>query len=25
MPYFNFRKQLLADRTQIEICRNCTE
>ncbi|WP_092728030.1 radical SAM/SPASM domain-containing protein [Algoriphagus alkaliphilus] len=25
LPYFNFRKQLLADRTQIEICRNCTE
>lgn len=25
LSYFNFRKQLLADRTQIEICRNCTE
>lgn len=25
LPYFQFRKQLLADRTQIEICRNCTE
>jgi radical SAM protein with 4Fe4S-binding SPASM domain len=25
LPYFNFRKQLLDDRTQIEICRNCTE
>jgi radical SAM protein with 4Fe4S-binding SPASM domain len=25
IPYFNFRKQLLADRTQIEICKNCTE
>ena len=25
ISYFNFRKQLLADRTQIEICRNCTE
>ncbi|WP_111316517.1 radical SAM/SPASM domain-containing protein [Algoriphagus chordae] len=24
-PYQNFRKQLLNDRTQIEICRNCTE
>ena len=24
-PYFDFRKQLLADRTQIEICKNCTE
>jgi radical SAM protein with 4Fe4S-binding SPASM domain len=23
--YLTFRKQLLADRTQIEICRNCTE
>lgn len=23
--YFNFRKQLLNDRTEIEICRNCTE
>ncbi|MDR7128380.1 radical SAM protein with 4Fe4S-binding SPASM domain [Algoriphagus sp. 4150] len=25
LPYQNFRKQLLRDRTQIEICRNCTE
>lgn len=25
IPYFNFRKQLLADRGKIEICRNCTE
>lgn len=25
LPYFNFRKQLLSDRSQIEICRNCTE
>ena len=25
VPYFDFRKQLLADRTQIEICKNCTE
>lgn len=25
LPYFNFRKQLLSDRTEIEICRNCTE
>lgn len=25
MPYFDFRKQLLADRTKIGICRNCTE
>ena len=25
LSYFNFRKQLLTDRTQIEICRNCTE
>jgi radical SAM protein with 4Fe4S-binding SPASM domain len=25
LPYFNFRKQLLADRREIEICRNCTE
>ncbi|WP_339706695.1 radical SAM/SPASM domain-containing protein [Algoriphagus aquimarinus] len=25
LPYQNFRKQLLSDRTQIEICRNCTE
>lgn len=25
IAYFNFRKQLLSDRTQIEICRNCTE
>ncbi|MHA7130730.1 radical SAM/SPASM domain-containing protein [Algoriphagus namhaensis] len=24
-PYFDFRHQLLADRSQIEICRNCTE
>ncbi len=23
--YFNFRNQLLSDRTEIEICRNCTE
>jgi radical SAM protein with 4Fe4S-binding SPASM domain len=23
--YFNFRKQLLADRREIEMCRNCTE
>ncbi|GAA0877276.1 hypothetical protein GCM10009119_02440 [Algoriphagus jejuensis] len=25
LAYLNFRKQLLTDRTQIEICRNCTE
>jgi radical SAM protein with 4Fe4S-binding SPASM domain len=25
LPYLNFRKQLLADRSQIEMCRNCTE
>lgn len=25
MSYSNFRKQLLRDRSQIEICRNCTE
>lgn len=25
MSYFNFRKQLLSDRSKIEICRNCTE
>jgi radical SAM protein with 4Fe4S-binding SPASM domain len=25
LAYFNFRKQLLTDRTQIEICGNCTE
>jgi radical SAM protein with 4Fe4S-binding SPASM domain len=25
VPYFNFRKQLLSDRTRLEICRNCTE
>ncbi len=25
LPYQNFRKQLLSDRSQIEICRNCTE
>lgn len=25
VPYFNFRKQLLSDRIQLEICRNCTE
>lgn len=25
LPYFKFRSQLLSDRTQIEICRNCTE
>jgi radical SAM protein with 4Fe4S-binding SPASM domain len=25
VPYFDFRKQLLADRSQIEICKNCTE
>lgn len=25
LPYFNFRKQLLTDRSEIEICRNCTE
>lgn len=24
-PYFQFRKQLLADRNQVEICKNCTE
>lgn len=25
LPYQNFRRQLLNDRSQIEICRNCTE
>ncbi|WP_086541155.1 radical SAM/SPASM domain-containing protein [Algoriphagus antarcticus] len=25
LPYQNFRKQLLSDRTQIEICKNCSE
>lgn len=25
IPYLAFRKQLVADRSQIEICRNCTE
>ncbi|MFC5626612.1 radical SAM/SPASM domain-containing protein [Algoriphagus winogradskyi] len=25
LPYQNFRKQLLNDRSQIEICKNCTE
>lgn len=25
LHYFNFRKQLLTDRKEIEICRNCTE
>ncbi|OOG70761.1 SPASM domain-containing protein [Algoriphagus sp. A40] len=25
LAYIKFRKQLLSDRTQIEICRNCTE
>lgn len=25
LSYFNFRKQLLTDRRQIEICKNCTE
>jgi radical SAM protein with 4Fe4S-binding SPASM domain len=25
LAYFQFRRQLLSDRTQIEICRNCTE
>lgn len=25
MPYFEFRTQLLSDRSEIEICRNCTE
>lgn len=24
-PYFSFRAQLLSDRSQLEICRNCTE
>ncbi len=24
-PYFSFRRQLLEDRSQIEICKNCTE
>ena len=25
VPYLNFRKQLLSDRTQLKICGNCTE
>ncbi|MEB2776539.1 radical SAM/SPASM domain-containing protein [Algoriphagus sp. D3-2-R+10] len=25
LPYQNFRKQLLSDRSKLEICRNCTE
>ena len=25
LTYFNFRKQLLSDRSEIEICRNCSE